>query len=211
MMDARVNEVILPIARELIASEQIRYVTAEGVFNDVLMHELCHALGPVFVHGKDSVAVNRALKEHYTAIEELKADVAGLHSLRYFIENGIIAMEMQPLQYVSALAAIFRTIRFGTTEAHGKAALCELNYFLDKGAVRFDANTEKWSVVLEKMPQAISDLAREVLTIEATGDYQGAAALLDRWGRMPLSVSASLRRLEHLPVDVEPVYVTRWE
>jgi hypothetical protein len=211
MMDARVNEIILPIARELIASEQIRYVTADGVFNDVLMHELCHALGPIFVHGNDSVAVNRALKEHYTAIEELKADVAGLHSLRYFVENGIIAMEMQPVQYVSALAAMFRTIRFGTTEAHGKAALCELNYFLDKGAVRFDANTDKWSVVLEKMPQAISDLAREVLTIEATGDYQGAVALLDKWGHVPLSVSESLRRLEHVPVDIEPVYVTRWE
>lgn len=211
MMDARVNKIILPIGRELIASDQIQYVTPEGVFNDVLLHELCHAIGPVYVYGKDSLAVNKTLNEHYTAIEEAKADIAGLYVVKFFIDKKIFAPDADRVHYVSALASIFRTIRFGTAEAHGKAAICELNYFLDKGSLRFDPVTKKWSVVFEKMPAAVTVLARELLTLQATGDYSGTTAFFEKWGNTSREVEESLQRLGHLPIDIEPVYIMEWE
>ncbi len=211
MMNARVNNVILPIGRELIASDQIQYVTPEGVFNDVLMHELCHAIGPVYVYGKDSLAVNKALNEHYTAIEEAKADIAGLYVVNFFIDKKILAPDADRVHYVSSLASIFRTIRFGTAEAHGKAAICELNYFMEKGGVRLDPVTKKWSVVFGKMPAAITALAEELLTLQATGNYGGTTAFFEKWGKTSREVEESLQRLVHLPIDIEPVYSIRWE
>ncbi len=211
MMDARVNNIILPIGRELIASDQIKYVTSEGVFNDVLMHELCHAIGPVYVYGKDSLTVNKALNEQYTAIEEAKADIAGLHAVKFFIDKKILAPDADRVHYVSSLASIFRTIRFGTTEAHGQAAICELNYFIDKGAVRLDPVTKKWSVVFDNMPSAVASLANEILTLQATGDYQGTILFFKKWGRTSREIEESLQRLTHLPVDIEPVYKIQWD
>ncbi len=211
MMDARVNKVILPIGRELIASDQIQYVTAAGVFNDVLMHELCHALGPVYVYGKDSLAINKALNEHYTTLEEAKADIAGLHAVKFFIDKKIFGPDEDRIHYVSALASIFRTIRFGTAEAHGKAAICELNYFVEKGGVRLDPVTKKWSVVFGKMPAAVAALAEEVLVLQATGDYAGTTAFFEKWGNTSREVEESLSRLGHLPIDIEPVYTIVWE
>ncbi len=211
VMAARVNKIILPVGRELIASDQIEDITAEGVFNFVLMHELCHALGPQYVYGSgNKVSVNQGLKELYPAIEEGKADLAGLHSIKYFIDHGIIAKEMEKQHYVSFLASIFRTIRFGTTEAHGKAAICELNYLRDKGGIRLDPATKKWSINFNQIGPAISDLAKVWLTLEATGDYKGTQEFFTQWAGTSREVADALKGLEHLPVDVEPVYTIQW-
>ncbi|MFN0157932.1 MAG: dipeptidyl-peptidase 3 family protein [Bacteroidota bacterium] len=212
MMKARVNEIILPVGRELIASDQIEFITPQGVFNFVLMHELCHALGPRYVHGSnDKVSVNQGLKDLYPGLEEGKADVAGLHSIKYFIDKGIIPKEMEKQHYVSYLASCFRTIRFGTTEAHGKAAICELNYIRDKGGIRLDSATKKWSVDFDKIGPAISDLAKVWLEFEATGDYAGTEEFFRKWSLTPPEIADALKGLEHLPVDVEPVYSIKWE
>lgn len=212
VMVARVDNIILPIGRELIASDQVEYITSQGVFSDVVMHELSHSLGPRFVFGtNDTVSVNQALKELYSALEEAKADIAGLHSMRYFIEKGVVPKEMEKIHAVSALASIFRTIRFGTSEAHGKACICELNYFRQHGAIRFDPGTHKWSVVFDKFGPAVSDLARELLMLEATGDYAGVEAFFKQWSNMPKEVEESLKRLEHLPIDIEPIYSVTWD
>ena len=212
MMAARVRYIIIPVGHALIASDQIEYITPQGVFNFVLMHELCHALGPQYVHESgNTVSVNQALKEHYPAIEEGKADLAGLHSIRYFLDEGIIPQQMEKQHYVSYLASIFRTIRFGTTEAHGKAAICELNFIRDKGGIRLDPATKKWSVNFEKIGPAISDMANLLLTLEATGDYTGVEEFFRTWSPTPKDVADALQGLDHLPVDVEPVYSVMWE
>ncbi len=211
MMDARVGEVILPIGRELMASDQVPYITPQGIFNFVLLHELSHALGPRYVHGsKDTVTVNQALKDLYPALEEGKADVAGLHSLVYFMKEGVISKEMEREHYVSYLASLFRTIRFGTGEAHGQAAICQINYLWEKGGIHLDPSSKKWSVRFEQIGPAIAELAREWLTIQATGDYARAEKFFGEWGRTPKEVQEALDRLHHLPVDVEPVYSIRW-
>ena len=212
VMTARVNEVILPVGRALIASDQVEYITPQGVFNFVLMHELCHALGPQYVYGSNGkTSVNQALKEYYPAIEEAKADLAGLHSISYFIGHGIIPKNMERQHYVSFLASIFRTIRFGTTEAHGKAAICELNYLRDAGGIRLDPATKKWSVNFDLIGPSISAMAKELLTFEATGDVAGVETFFRKWAPAPAEVTAALADLSHVPVDVEPVYSITWE
>jgi hypothetical protein len=212
MMEARLSKIIIPVGREVVASDQIQYITPQGYFNFVLMHELCHALGPQYVHGtRNTVSVNQALKDHYPWLEEGKADMAGLHSIRYFIEKGVIPKEMEKQHYVSYLASIFRTIRFGTAQAHGRAAICELNYLRDRGGIRMDPATKKWSVNFEQIGPAISALANEWLTIQATGDYNGADMFFRKWGNTPKDVADALKGLEHVPIDVEPVYTIKWE
>ncbi|MEK9135603.1 MAG: hypothetical protein AAB393_00650, partial [Bacteroidota bacterium] len=211
MMNARVGKVIEPVGRALLASDQVQYVTMQAAFNLTLMHELCHALGPKYVHGTGAkVSVNQGLKELYSAIEEGKATLAGLHSIKYFTDKGIIPKEMEKQHYVSYLAGLFRTIRFGTTEPHSKASMCEINFIWDRGGIRLDPVTKKWSVNFERIGPAISEMAKLWLTFEATGDYQGAADFFRRWASMPKEVSASLKDLEHIPVDVEPIYSIQW-
>lgn len=212
VMEARVNRIIMPVGRELVASDQVEYITPQGVFNFVLMHELCHALGPQYVHGSgNKVTVNQALKDHYSALEEGKADLAGLHSISFFMDKGIIPKEMERQHYVSYLASAFRTIRFGTTEAHGKAAICELNFLRDRGGIRLDPATKKWSVDFERIGPAISELARIWLTFQAEGDYQGVEEFFRTWAGTPKEITEALKGLEHVPVDVEPVYTITWD
>jgi len=212
MMKARVEKIIEPVGREVIASDQIEFITPQGVFNFVLMHELCHALGPQYVYGtRDPVPVSGALKEHYSAIEEGKADLAGLHSMKYFIDKGIISREMERVHYVSYLASLFRTIRFGTTEAHGKATICELNFLWDRQGIRLDPVTKKWSVNFDRIGPAISGMAKILLEFEAKGDYDDANAFFRQWGGTPREIASSLENLTHVPVDVEPVYSIIWD
>ena len=212
MMNARVGKVIEPVGRVLLASDQVQYITMQASFNLVLMHELCHALGPKYVYGtNDKVSVSQGLKELAPVIEEGKATVAGLHSIKYLIDNGIIPKEMEKQHYASYLAGIFRTIRFGTTEPHSKAAMCELNFIRDRSGIRLDPVTKKWSVNFDSIGPAISELARLWLTFEATGDYERSKEFFRQWSHMSREVGVALKRLEHLPVDVEPVYSIQWE
>jgi hypothetical protein len=212
MMNARVGKVIEPVGRALLASDQVQYVTMEGAFNLTLMHELCHALGPKYVFGsEDKVSVNQSLKELYPALEEGKATLAGLHSLRYFIDKGIVPKDLEKQHYVSYLAGLFRTVRFGTTEPHSKASMCELNFVHDRGGIRLDPVTKKWSVNFDKIGTAITEMASLWLTFEATGDYEGVKEFFRQWSPMPKEVAQALKELEHLPVDVEPVYSIQWE
>ena len=210
IMDARVTRVIEPIGRALLASDQVPYVTAQAVLDLTTMHELCHALGPKYVFGTgDSVSVNQALRDLYTPIEEGKATLAGLHSIYYLEEKGVMGKEME--YDVSYLAVLFRTIRFGTAEAHSKAAICQLNFLRDRGGIRLDPVTKKWSVNPEKLRSAISEMAGLWLTFEATGDYHGVAEFFRSWSPMPRDVQEGLEDLHGLPVDIEPVYSIQWE
>ena len=209
VLEARVNHIIVPIARRLIAPEQLDGMTPEGLFDFILLHEIAHGLGPRYVHGSRT-PVNVALRDLYSWIEENKADLAGLHSLRYLRDHGVIDPAMRRQHLISYLGSIFRTIRFGTGEAHGKAALVSLNYFLRHGGVRYDADRGRFAVEFDRLEDSIASLARELLMIEATGDYARAEKLEADYGKMPEVVEGALARLEDLPVDVVPEYHIRW-
>jgi Peptidase family M49 len=210
ILEARLNKIIVPVGNQLIAQDQVKGLTGQGLFDFVLLHEIAHGLGPRYVHGTQT-PINEKLRDLYSWIEENKADMAGLHSLGYLRQLNIINQDMKNQHYVSFLGGIFRTIRFGTTEAHGKAAIVSLNFFLERGAIQFNPSNKRYSVDFTKFDSAISQLASELLLIEAEGDYSRAKTLEQKYSKTPEYVQASLDTLKDQPVDLVPVYNIRWQ
>jgi hypothetical protein len=209
MFEARTSQVILPISRELIVEDQIDYVTPQAFFDMVLLHEIAHGLGPRYAETDGGrVPVNQALMTEYSWIEESKATIAGLVSLERLIEAGVIDAQMIDKYYGSYLGSTFRTIRFGTGEAHGQAALVELNYFLDRGGIVQEGG--RYAVDFEVLPRNIKDLARDLLTIEAVGDIEAARELKLKYGKLNPELQAALDRVSDVPVDPVPVYRNSW-
>jgi len=210
VLDARLNQIIVPIGQRLIAEDQVQHLTPQGYFEFVLLHEIAHGLGSRYVHGTET-PLNVALRDLYSWIEENKADIAGLHSLRYLREHGIIDGSLRDEHYVSFLGSIFRTIRFGTGEAHGKAAIVSLNYIMERDGITYDEASKRYAVDFDRIDAAIDQLANELLVIEAEGDYARAKRLEEEYAGTPDFVQASLDSLNDLPVDLVPVYENRWE
>jgi len=210
VLEARLNQIILPIGKRVIADDQVQYMTPQGFFDFVLMHEIAHGIGPRYVYNSKT-PVNVALSDLYSWIEENKADLAGLHTLRYFREQKVIDPQLRKQHLVSYLGSIFRTIRFGTGEPHGKAAIVSLNYLMSLGGIQYDENTKKFQVNFDKIDDAITLLTNELLLIEAEGDYARARSLAEQYGGTPDFVKDALSRLTDLPIDLIPVYEIKWE
>jgi hypothetical protein len=167
-----------------------------------------HGLGPhsIVVGGKPST-VRQQLQETYSAIEEAKADISGLFALQYLVDKGVLDKRMEQTMYVTFLASSFRSIRFGLNEAHGKGNAMQLNWLLDKGGFRVEADGT-FSVDTAKAKQAVRDLTSELMTIEAHGDKARALELLGRLAVVRPEVQRVLDRLGKVPVDIEPRFVT---
>ncbi|MCI0658999.1 MAG: Zn-dependent hydrolase [Acidobacteria bacterium] len=211
VFEARVDKVILPVSKELMEPSQAKLVTARGVFEDVLMHELCHALGPRYVRGTDEkVPVNQKLGDLYSAIEELKATVAGLVSMAWFFDQGIMPKATEEEHYASYLGSILRAVRFGVGEAHGRASIVELNFLQERGAIRRDPTTARWSVDASKMRGALRELTGQVLEIERAGDRAAAEALFAKYGSISPELAKDLERARSVPVEIEPIYRNLW-
>jgi hypothetical protein len=207
-LDARVNNIIKPLAKELLIAEQVGLVTDEGFFNFVVMHELSHALGPNYTVAKPvKDPINKALGSHYTGVEEGKADVAGLHSLNYFIDHGIIDPKREREHYVSYLGGLFRTIRFGAEEAHGRASLFEFAFLKNEGAIEYDSASERFSVNFAKIREAVKKLANLFMTVEAEGDAAKAEELLVQFGKLSPELKQALDRCTHVPIEFEPLFL----
>jgi hypothetical protein len=151
--------------------------------------------------------VRQELKETYSAIEEAKADVSGLFALQHLVDRGALEKRYQETMYTTFLASIFRSIRFGITEAHGRGVAIQLNYFLDHGGVSVAADGT-FAVNADRIRQNVSDLTRDIMTLQATGDYQGAKRLIETLGVVRPPVQAVLDKLKAVPVDIAPRFVT---
>lgn len=200
-MDARVNHVILPLARRLMGPEQAARATSEGYFTVVLMHEIAHGLGPAFARvGGRQVDIREAAGPVYSALEEAKADAAGLFGLHWLVERGVLPRDRLPEYYASFVAGIFRTVRFGTAEAHGRAEMMEFNFLREQKAIT------GYQVHYDRMPAAVARLTRELLAIEAAGDRARAEAWFRRYDAMPADLQAALAKTGDVPVDIDPVF-----
>src|SRR5207253_3293257 len=206
-MDARVNDVILPIAKELMDPEQAARASGEGYLGSTMMHEISHGLGPAFsrVDGKQ-VDIREAIGPLFSGLEEAKADVVGMHGLKWLVDHGALPKERLPEFYSSYVAGIFRTVRFSIAEAHGRAEMMEFNYLSEQNAIKRDAATRRYSVDYERIPAALAALAKELLEIEATGDRQRAEKWFTRYETMPSELQSALQAVSHVPVDVDPVF-----
>jgi hypothetical protein len=204
-MDARVNYVVLPLAKYLMPEAQAAQASAEGYLAAVVLHEICHGLGPAYsrVNGKQ-VPITEAIGPVYSALEEAKADVVGMYGLAWLMDHGALAKSRAGEYYSSYVAGIFRSVRYGVAEAHGRAEMMEFNYLVEQKAVNRTGG--KYTVDFARMPAAIASLSKELLTIEATGDRQRAEAWMNRYDKMPAELTAALKTASKLPVDVEPKY-----
>ncbi|MFQ6109189.1 MAG: peptidase [Candidatus Aminicenantales bacterium] len=208
VMEAKFQKSLIPISRRILSLEDVQSVSFFGYFTEVILHEISHALGVNYVTREEGtrITVNQALKEHYSAIEELKADIVGLYNVRLLVDKGWIPAEKEKEIYTSYLAGMFRSMRFGVHEAHGLATLIQFNFLREKGGFLYDEATEKFSVDFSSIKSAIEELARQVLILQGDGDYQKAASFITRYGKMDEITKKSIEKLKDIPVDIEPVF-----
>ncbi|HEY7114732.1 MAG TPA: Zn-dependent hydrolase [Thermoanaerobaculia bacterium] len=203
-MDARVNEVVLPVARRVMVPEQARLASADGYLTDVLMHEICHGLGPAFARtAAGRVSIRESVGAIFSAVEEAKADMTGMYALDWLVAHGVFPKERLDEFQASYVAGIFRTVRFGTAEAHARGEMMQFNFLSEKGAIR-RTDTGLYTIDASKWREGVAALAKELLEIEATGDRARAEAWFARYDKMPEHLRATLERAKDLPVDVDP-------
>jgi len=205
-MDARVNYVILPVARKLMEPEQAAKVSGEGYLLGTITHEICHGLGPAFARtAGGKVSIREAIGPSFSALEEAKADVTGMFALKWLVDHEALSKDKLEEYYASYVGDLFRTVRFGTAEAHGQAEMMEFNYLSERGAIRRNADG-RYAINYDKMPGALADLAKELLQIEATGERWRAENWFTKYGTMPEELKASLQAASDVPVDIDPVF-----
>jgi hypothetical protein len=210
VQEAKFRVALVPIAKVVLDESARGNVDFDAFFTHILMHELVHGLGPhnVTVDGKETT-VRQQLKETYSTIEEAKADVAGLFALQLLVDKGVIDKKMEATLYDTFLASAFRSIRFGVTEAHGRGMAIQLNSLVAKGG--FVARDGVFSIDRAKIKQAVVELTRELLMIEAEGNYAKAKDWCTRLGVVSPEVQKALDRLKDVPVDIEPRFTTAAE
>jgi hypothetical protein len=205
-MDARVNYVILPVARKLMEPDQAAKVSGDGYLQSTIMHEICHGLGPAYARtASGKVDIREAIGPAFSGLEEAKADVTGMFALKWLVDHGALPKEKLEEYYASYVGGIFRTVRFGTAEAHGRAEMMEFNYLSERGAIRRNANG-RYAIDYEKISGALADLAKELLEIEATGDRARAESWFKKYDVMPDELKTSLKAASDVPVDIDPVF-----
>ncbi|MDQ3171353.1 MAG: hypothetical protein M3Q55_14555, partial [Acidobacteriota bacterium] len=202
VQEAKFAKVLLPIAKVALSPADQAKVSFEAFFTHILMHEMLHGLGPHTVHGT-STPLRQALKEHYSAIEEAKADISGLWALERLASEKSIDPAIGENMYVTFLASMFRSIRFGVNEAHGRGIAMQLNWMLDNGAITVAADGT-FAIDQTKIKDAVATLTGEFLTIEAEGNYEKAADFVKRLGIVRPEVQRVLDKLKDVPVDIEP-------
>ena len=206
-MDARVDYIILPLARYVMPEDQVELVSGEGYLFGTIMHEICHGLGPAFAHNSSGqkMDIREAIGPIYGGLEEAKADVVGMFALKWLVDHDVLPKDKLHGYYASYLAGNFRTMRFGAAEAHGQAEMMEFNYYQEHGAVR-RLPSGKYEVDYDKMPGQIENLAKELLEMEATGDRARAEAWFKKYDVISPEVQEALDKGKSVPLDVDPLF-----
>jgi hypothetical protein len=202
-MRAKFDNILLPISKQLIVPEQRQHITFTAFFANTMFHEVAHGLGVKTVLGTDQT-VRQALKEHASALEEGKADILGLYMVQQLLARGVIDEGMLEDYYVTFMAGIFRSVRFGASSAHGKANMIRFNFFQEYKA--FSRNEDGLYLVdMLKMTEAIDALSNKILTLQGDGDYAGVAELVADKGVIKAQLQQDLDKLTaaNIPVDID--------
>jgi len=204
-MQAKFDEIMVPIAGALIDGEQRGHVTFDAFFANTMFHEVAHGLGV-----KNTIdgggTVRDALLEHASPMEEGKADVVGLYMVKQLHDRGEISETTIEDHYVTFLAGIFRSVRFGATSAHGRANMVRFNYFQEHGAFNRDERTGTYRVDFAAMDRAVDSLSELILTLQGDGDYDGVDELMEHMGVVPPPLQSDLDRLDTLGIPRDIVF-----
>jgi hypothetical protein len=208
VQDAKFAKILVPISKVVLAPADQGDVVFDAFFTHILVHELMHGLGPHNIEvGGRQTTVRQELKETYSTLEEAKADISALFAMQYLIDKGTLPKTLERQMYTTFLASAFRSIRFGINEAHGRGVAMQLNHLLDTDAVSV-APDGTFAVDVAKAKEGVASLTRQILTIQAEGDYRAASDLRDRLGVVRPPVQTALDRLASVPVDIEPQFTT---
>ncbi len=208
VMEAKFNKSLIPISQRVLAPEETKFVTFDAYFNEVILHEISHVFGVNYITLPDGTktTVNKALKDLNSAIEEGKADIVGLYNVRLLMNKGWIAKDRKREIYATYLAGLFRAMRFGVKEAHGRGTLVQFNFLKEKGAILYDQASDTFNVDMSKFEDAVRDLAAQFLIVEGDGSYEKAAQFLDRYGLLDAFTENALKKLVDIPVDIAPIF-----
>lgn len=202
-MRAKFDHILMPIAGELIAEDQRKHITFDAFFANVMFHEVAHGLGiKNTLTGRGTVRA--ALKEQAGALEEAKADILGLYMVTRLQDEGELPDVRVENSYVTFLAGIFRSVRFGAGSAHGRANAAEFSFLQEQGAFVRDSAGGRYRVDLPRMREAVDAMAEAILRFQGDGDYQGVVRFMAQRSRIPPSLQADLDLLasKGIPVDL---------
>jgi hypothetical protein len=202
-MQAKFERILRPIADELIVEDQRNHISFDAFFSNVMFHEVAHGLGiKNTINGKGTV--REALKEQHGALEEGKADILGLFMITKLHQRGELQGQSLDDNYVTFLASIFRSIRFGASNAHGKANAAQFSFFQDREAFARDSASGRYRVSFAKMRAAVDALAGQILRFQGDGDYAGVNRFLVERGKLSPTLQQDLGRLstKGIPVDI---------
>jgi len=207
VLGAKYDRILAPMAGLVLVPDQARLVTKKYMTQETLFHELSHSLGPgtISVGGRQTT-VNAELKDQYSASEEAKADVMGVYNILYLMKRGELPVAEREQLLASYFVGIFRAVRFGTDEAHGRGAAMQYNYLKEKGAFRWDEGADRFRVDYDRMEAGLRDLLATLVRLQGDGDYAGTKAIFDLHARLDERARAVLATTAHIPTDIQPVY-----
>lgn len=202
-MQAKYDKILVEIADLLIVADQRQYLTFDAFFSNTMFHEVAHGLG-IKNTLDGSGTVREALKEHSSALEEGKADVLGLYMISELRKDGTVTDGNIEDNYTTFVASIFRSIRFGTSSAHGMANLIRFNYFVENGAIQYDESERAYRVDFNRIEEVTNQLSEQILIFQGDGDYNGVDAFVEEYGEVGSGLQNALDRLAKagIPTDI---------
>lgn len=208
VLGAKFDKILSPMAGNVLIKDQAEMLVKKYMSAETLFHELSHSLGPGVISVDDEeTTVNAQLKELYSPIEEGKADVMGAYNILYMMERGELPIAEKESFLATYFVGLFRAMRFGINEAHGRGAAFQYSFFKERGA--FDVEDGKFKLDFTALEQAISDLTAEVVFVQGDGDYSRADAFLAKYAILDAAARDVIASLEDIPVDIQPIYQRR--
>jgi len=210
VLGAKYERILAPMSEFILIPEQARLVSRRWMTQETLFHELSHSLGPgtITVDGRQTT-VNAELRDVYSASEECKADVMGVWNMLYMMERGELPAAEREAMLATYFAGIFRAVRFGTDEAHGRGAAVQYSYLKEKGAFAWDPSARRFRIDYGRMQAGLRDLLAELVRLQGDGDYEGTRRFFERYARLDAQARAALAATAHIPTDIRPTYPSR--
>ncbi|KHK90518.1 dipeptidyl-peptidase 3 family protein [Novosphingobium malaysiense] len=207
VLGAKFERILKPMGALVLQPDQAGLVAKKYMQYETLFHELSHSLGPgtITVNGQ-TTTVDKMLKEQGSALEEAKADVAGVWNILLMMDKGEIPVGEKPQLFATYFTGIFRSVRFGAVEAHGKGAALQYAYLRDHGAFTYDPQSRRYVVDDAKMEAGVRSLLHDILMLQALGDYEGTKAFMAKWAKLDPEAEAAIASMDTIPVDIRPVY-----
>jgi hypothetical protein len=207
VLGAKYDRILQPMASLVLVPQDAANVNKRYMYLETLFHELSHSLGPgsITVNGQQTT-VDKALKDVGSGFEEAKADVMGAYNVLFMMDQGVLPAAEKPQIRAAYVAGLFRAMRFGDTDAHGRGAAMQYRYLRDKGGIVWDPDAKRFRIDPAKLDAGIGDLVHDIIHLQGTGDYNGTKAFLAKWAVMDAEAKQVTGEMGHIPVDIHPIY-----